>query len=160
MQLAATWMPVANFEGRRFAYVGTGGADVIGKVYADPGTAGTRTMVPTTGNRLPYAPEAMLTATFGLRHRSGAELRVEAVMVSAQFTDPVNTRVLVPDGQQGPIAASTLWNLTVNAPLFGTGARGWVVVRNLADQTFVVDRSRGLLPGMPRLLQAGMSRSF
>ena len=102
----------------------------------------------------------MLTSTVGVRHAAGFDVRVDAVRVSEQFADPLNSRVLVPDGQQGPIAGSTLWNLTLNAPLFRTGARTWLTVKNLTDQTVVVDRSRGLLPGMPRVVHVGVERRW
>jgi Fe(3+) dicitrate transport protein len=160
VEVAATWLPIARFAGERFAYVGTAGSDVAGKVYADQNAPGTRTKLRVTGNRLPYAPEAMLTATIGARHSAGVDVRLEAVTVSGQFADPLNTRVLVPDGQQGPIAGNTLWNLTVNAPVFSTGVRAWLTVKNLTDHTVVVDRSRGLLPGMPRVVQMGFERGW
>jgi Fe(3+) dicitrate transport protein len=159
-ELAATWLPVARFEGDRFAYVGTAGSDVVGKVYAEQNAAGTRTRVSVAGNRLPYAPEGTLTATLGVRHGSGAELRVEAVAVSEQFGDPLNTRVLVADGQQGPLAGNVLWNLTVNMPVGRTGVSVWLAAKNVTDRVVVVDRTRGLLPGLPRLVQFGLAHGF
>ena len=72
----------------------------------------------------------------------------------------MNTRVLVADGQQGPIAGNALWNVTANMPLWRTGLAGWVAVKNLTDRTVVVDRSRGLLPGLPRLVQLGVSQRW
>lgn len=160
VDVAATWLPVARFAGEYFAYVGTGRGDVVGKVYAGQNAAETRTKVRVTGNRLPYAPEKLITSTIGARHASGIDVRVEAVAVSEQFADPLNTRVLVPDGQQGPIAGHTMWNLALNVPLAGTGARAWLAVKNLTDRTVVVDRSRGLLPGMPRVVHVGVERRW
>ncbi len=159
-EVAATWVPVARFEGERFAYVGTGGSDVVDKVYAEPDAAGTRTRLRVTGNRLPYAPVGTLTATMGMRHRSGADLRVEAVAVSEQFADPLNTRVVVADGQQGPLAGHVLWNLALNAPVGRTGLSAWFTMKNVTDRLVVVDRSRGLLPGLPRLVQVGLAHGF
>lgn len=159
-ELAATWLPVARFEGDRFAYVGTAGSDVVGKVYAEQGATGTRTRLSVAGNRLPYAPEGTLTATLGARHGSGAELRVEAVAVSEQFGDPLNTRVLVADGQQGPLAGNVLWNLTMNAPVGRTGFSAWLAAKNVTDRVVVVDRTRGLLPGLPRLVQFGLAHGL
>ncbi|MBU6366539.1 MAG: TonB-dependent receptor [Gemmatimonadetes bacterium] len=160
VELAATWLPVARYVGARWAYVGTTATDGVGKVFLEPDAARTRTRVSVTGNRLPYAPTATLTSTVGVRHRDGAELRVELVAVGAQASDPVNTRVLAADGQQGPIAANALWNATANVPLGRTGLGGWVAVKNLTDRTVVVDRTRGLLPGMPRLVLLGVSQRW
>lgn len=158
--LAATWMPVARFEGARFAYIGTGGADVVGKVYAEQNGTATRTVQSVTGNRLPYAPELVGSATLGLRHRRGADLSVEAVHVSRQFGDPANTRTTVPDGQQGPLSASTLWNATANLPISPLQVTAFVSVKNAFDALVLVDRSRGLLPGMGRVVMLGLERSF
>ncbi len=112
------------------------GGDVEGEVYVEQNAGGTGAKVRVTGNRLPYAPSAMLTTTVGGRHPSGIDLRVESVRVSEQFGDPLN------------------------APVFATGARPWLAVKKLTDRTVVVDRSRGLLPGLPRVVQLGFERGW
>lgn len=159
-EVAAAWTPVARFEGARFAYIGTGGSDVVGKVYGEQNAGGTRTRQSVTGNRLPYAPEYTLTTTVGARHRSGSELRVEMVAIGEQFGDAANTRVLVADGQQGTLAGNALWNVTANVPVPRSSLSAWVAVKNLTDRTVVVDRTRGLLPGLPRLVQVGLSHGW
>jgi Fe(3+) dicitrate transport protein len=159
-EVAAAWTPVARFEGDRFAYIGTGGSDVIGRVYAEQNAGGSRTRQSVTGNRLPYAPEYTLTTTVGVRHRSGSELRVEGVAISEQFGDAANTRLLVSDGQQGPLSGNVLWNVTANVPVPRTTLSAWVAIKNLTGRTVVVDRTRGLLPGLPRLVQMGLSYSL
>ncbi|HYW32087.1 MAG TPA: TonB-dependent receptor, partial [Gemmatimonas sp.] len=156
-ELAAAWTPIARFEGDRFAYIGTGGSDVVAKVYGEQNSAGTRTRESVNGNRLPYAPEYTLTTTVGARHSTGAELRVEMVAISEQFGDAANTRATVADGQQGTLSGNALWNVTANLPVPRTRLAAWFTVKNLTDRTVVVDRSRGLLPGLPRLVQGGLS---
>jgi Fe(3+) dicitrate transport protein len=160
VQLAGTWVPVARFDSDRFAYIGTSGSDVVGKVYADQNSGGTRTRLDVTGNRLPYAPEFTTTATLGLRHRSGADLSLEAVHIGEQFGDPANTRVLVADGQQGTLPANTIWNVAANLPVRPLGVTAFATVKNVFDELVLVDRTRGLLPGMPRLVQMGLQRDF
>jgi Fe(3+) dicitrate transport protein len=140
--------------------VGTAGSDVVGKVYVEQNASGTRTVVRVTGNRVPYAPERTLTATVGLRHRAGIDLSAEAVHVGRQFGDPVNTRVLVADGQQGPLPANTLWNIAANWTSAPLGVTIFATVKNVFDDVVLVDRTRGLLPGMPRLVQLGLERRF
>lgn len=152
----ATWLPVARFEGTRFAWIGTAAPDVVGKVYPDPNPARGRTRVPTTGNRLPYAPEWLASAAVGWAHANGASLTVEAVHTGRQFGDAVNTTVLVPDGQQGPIPAVTVWHASAQLPVPGTRTLLFASVRNLANETYLVDRSRGLMPGMGRVVFAGL----
>jgi Fe(3+) dicitrate transport protein len=36
----------------------------------------------------------------------------------------------------------------------------FVSVKNLFDQNYIVDRTRGILPGSPRLVQAGFKLDF
>jgi Fe(3+) dicitrate transport protein len=161
LTVAYTWLPVAEFRGERFAFIGTGGTDVVGKVYGDQNAGGTRTTVSVTGNRLPYAPRRFATAALGWAAPSGGlQLRVEAVHIGEQFGDPVNTDITVPDGQQGVLPAVTLWNAAANwfvpslrVTLFGS-------VKNVFDEVYIVDRTRGLLPGTPRWAQLGVSYSF
>lgn len=160
LDLATTWLPVARFAGPRAAYVGTGGSDVVDKVYAEQGSSGTRTRVDVSRNRLPYAPTWMHTATIGLSRGEASDLRLEAVHLSDQFGDALNTRRTVADGQQGIIPASLILNVTANAELPRVGGQVYVTVKNLTDRRYIVDRTRGLLPGLPRLLQAGVTRSF
>jgi Fe(3+) dicitrate transport protein len=85
---------------------------------------------------------------------------VEGVAISEQFGDAANTRLLVSDGQQGPLSGNVLWNVTANVPVPRTTLSAWVAIKNLTDRTVVVDRTRGLLPGLPRLVQMGLSYSL
>jgi Fe(3+) dicitrate transport protein len=36
----------------------------------------------------------------------------------------------------------------------------FVTAKNLLDELYLVDRSRGMIPGSPRLVQAGLSTRF
>jgi len=40
------------------------------------------------------------------------------------------------------------------------GVTAFATVKNVFDNLVVVDRTRGLLPGMPRLMQFGLERAF
>ncbi len=142
LRAAWTWLPSARFTGERRSAV--------------PGFAG----VSVSGNRLPYAPEELLTVSAGYRYRSRLDAFVELVHVSQQFADDLNTRAGTPDGQRGLIAAYTVWNATLNLALPRLRSALFVTGKNLLDRGYVVDRSRGLLPGNPRLVQAGLSTSF
>jgi Fe(3+) dicitrate transport protein len=155
-QVATTWLPVARFDGQRYAFVGTTAPDVPGKVYPDQNGAGTRQRVATSGRRLPYAPRSLVTTTVGWAHRRGFDVRVEQVFTGGQFGDPVNTDRLVPDGQQGPIPSATTWNASVNWTWAARGATLFASAKNLTDQVVLVDRSRGLMPAMGRVVLAGV----
>jgi len=138
VRVAWTWLPVARFEGTRFSNV--------------PGFAA----VSVSGNRLPYAPQATLSATLGYAHPAGLEALVEAVRLGDQFGDDLNTVEPSADGQRGALPAATLWNATVNARLPRLRSTLFVTVKNLFDRTVLDDRALGMLPGSPRLFQAGL----
>jgi Fe(3+) dicitrate transport protein len=140
LRAAWTYVPTARFTGVRFSNVGGFGG------------------VSVSGNRLPYAPEHLLTAGAGYTHPSGLDVFVEAVHTSRQFGDDLNTVVPTPDGQRGLVPAYTVWNLAVNYD-FGRASL-YVSVKNLFDDVFIVDRSRGILPGMPRLVHSGVRVRF
>ena len=155
LDLAWTWLPVARFEGTRHAWVGTAAPDVVGKVYTSQASSGTRTRVDLEGRRLPYAPTHTLTSGLGWSHHSLPSLRVEAVWSGRQFGDPVNTTVTVADGQQGVLPAALVWNLASDYLVAPLRTRIALSVRNLFDRRYLVDRTRGMLPGMPRTVQVG-----
>ncbi|MBA3848847.1 MAG: hypothetical protein C0502_02480 [Opitutus sp.] len=110
------------------------------------------------GNRQPYSPRQTLTAAIGFaRDRFDGEL--EAQHVGEQFSDFANTIAPTADGQRGLLAASTIWNATLNyratarLSLFAT-------VKNIGDKTYITDRTRGIQVGQPRLLQTGARFTF
>lgn len=113
----------------------------------------------TRGNRQPYAPEHLLAAAAGY---AGGRLsaQIEAVHVSAQFSDFANTVAPTADGQRGKIEPYTLWNATLNFQLKETPTTFFISVKNLSDKTYIVDRTRGIQVGSPRLVQIGSSYAF
>jgi Fe(3+) dicitrate transport protein len=139
---AWTWLPTARFTGVRFSNV--------------PGFG----TVSVNGKRLPYAPRHLATLTLGYAHDGGFELQLEAQHVGDQFGDDLNTVAPTPDGQRGLVPAVTLWNATVSQRLASRSARVFVAVKNLRDTIAIVDRSRGILPTHPRLVQVGVSWRF
>ena len=113
-----------------------------------------------SGKRLPYVPEHQATITLGYQSPKNWNTRVEYVYVGRQFSDFANTATVNVngDGRTGPIDAYGIWNATVNytvgkATLFVAG-------KNLVDHTYIVDRTRGILVGMPRIFQAGVKYAF
>jgi len=140
VRAAFTALPTARFEGVRFSNV--------------PGSAA----VSVSGNRLPYAPETLLTAALGYSHPRGARAQVEAVHVGEQFSDDLNTVASSADGQRGLIRSFTIWNLTLSYDLRKVSF--FVTAKNLFDELYIADRSRGLIPGPPRLVQAGIATRF
>lgn len=139
LRVAYTYLPVAKFEGMRFSNI--------------PGFSN----VSVTGNRLPYAPRQ--SAVVGLGYAYAAfDARVEGVRTTDQSGDDLNTVAPTPDGQRGLIPGHTVWNAAVNYTMARTTL--FVTVKNLLDELFIVDRTRGILPGSPRLVQAGVTFGF
>lgn len=137
VRVAATWLPVAEFRGVRYSSI--------------PGFQN----VSVSGNRLPYAPEKLLTASLSYRSSRGVSLGLEGVYTGSSFADDLNTRVGSADGQRGWIPALWLWNSAVELEVPALKSRVWLSVKNLENRTAIVDRSRGLLPTMPRLVHLG-----
>lgn len=140
-RLAYTWLPTAEQE-TPFVNVASG-AVIAGSA---------------AGNRQPYAPEHTLTAAAG--YAVGA-LRgeIEAQYVGKQFSDFANTVAPTADGQKGEINAYTVWNAALNYR-FDKALSGFLTAKNLTDKTYIVDRTRGIQVGMPRLVQVGVKYAF
>jgi Fe(3+) dicitrate transport protein len=139
LRVAYTYLPRAEFTGRRFSNISGFGA------------------ISVSGNRLPYAPEQMAVIGVGYAY-STLDMRIEAVRTSDQFTDDLNTLTPTGDGQRGLIPGYTVWNAAVNYTV--SRSTLFVTVKNLLDDVFIVDRTRGILPGSPRLVQAGVRVGF
>lgn len=140
VRAAFTALPTARFEGERYSGIAGFSARSV------------------SGNRLPYAPETTLTSALGYRHPRGVTVQVEAVHVSEQFADDLNTRISTADGQRGLIPTSTVWNLALNCDVGKVTL--FVTAKNVFDELSIVDRSRGIIPGSPRLVQAGIVTRF
>ena len=142
LRTAYTYLPTARFVGTRFSNV----------------SGFSQTSI--TGNRLPYAPEQLLNANLGYSHPAGIDAFLEAVNVSKQFGDDLNTIMPSPDGQRGLIPSYTIWNATANYNVESLHTTFFFTIKNLFDRTYIADRARGILPGPPRLIQAGLKYRF
>jgi Fe(3+) dicitrate transport protein len=128
-------------------------------IRVDNGTAVTGSAA---GNRLPYAPKDLMTAALGYSHHTGVDGRLEAVYVGNQYADFANTQDAAANGngQTGEIASFTVWNAALNYQLPASGFGVFVTAKNLFDTVYIADRTRGILPGAPRLVQAGVEYTF
>jgi Fe(3+) dicitrate transport protein len=138
---ALTWLADAEFRSTRFSSV--------------PGFANVRV----TGNRLPYAPENLASVTLGVELPRGLRLQVDAYHSSGMYTDDLETVAVTPNGQRGRLAGYTVLNATAEFAL-PAGFSAFLSLKNLDDELYVIDMSRGLIPGPPRLLQAGIEYRF
>ncbi len=151
LELAYTGLPTAQQDTALACVVPTATGCVGGLV---PGSA--------PGNRLPYAPRNTLTASAGYNHPLGVDIRLESVFVDKQFSDFANT-VSAPaggNGQIGEIGSSLVWNAAASYRLLRPDVTFFVTGKNLFDNAYIADRTRGILPGLPRLVQAGVEYQF
>jgi Fe(3+) dicitrate transport protein len=139
LRLAYTYLPIAEFNGTRFSNI--------------PGFG----TVSVSGNRLPYAPDQVVSIGVGYA-RGPIDLLLEAVRTTDQFGDDLNTAAPTPDGQRGLLPGYTVWNTAMNYMV--ARATLFLTVKNLRDELFIVDRTRGMLPGSPRLVQVGVKFAF
>ncbi|MDT4332150.1 TonB-dependent receptor family protein [Methylomonas sp. MED-D] len=127
------------------------------------------------GKRAPYAPENLLTATLGYSHASGFDAHLEAVFVGEQFADFMNLNsagdlpldvgttaqrnALIKSGQFGKINDYVVVNFASSYKV-RKDLTLFVSMKNMLDNTYIVDRVRGIQPGAPRLVQAGFKYEF
>jgi Fe(3+) dicitrate transport protein len=145
VRAAYTFIGTAEYRGTRFSNVG-GFSNVS-----------------ITGNRLIYSPKHLATTTFGYSHATGFDALIEAIHTGQQFGDDLNSIPVSANGQRGLIPSYTVWNATVNyriGKLERYAPTVFVAIKNLADDTFVVDRRRGIMVGIPRLVQGGVKLRF
>jgi Fe(3+) dicitrate transport protein len=142
LRAAHTYVVNAQFRDRRFSTV--------------PGS----TAVLVTGNRLPYSPGHLLNASVSYTHRTGWNALLEGVYTGRQFADDLNSINPTPDGQRGAIPSNIIFHATANVPLEAWRTDLFVTTKNAFDRLYIADRSRGLLPGMPRQIQAGLRWRF
>lgn len=154
LRTAATYIPTAEFKGRRFSTVP--GFNCAGIV--PPVEGPTCDLI--TGNRLPYAPEWLLSAAVGYEFEKLASFEIEAQYTGDMYTDDRETIPVTADGQRGRIDSALIWNAAVNVDIPDTPLTAFVTVKNVFDEVYVVDQTRGMLPGAPRMVQAGVSVKF
>lgn len=140
-RVAATWLPTAE-QSSEFRGVVSGTA-VSGSV---------------AGNRQPYAPRQTLTLAAGYE-KNKLRGEVEVQHVGEQFSDFSNTRNPSVSGQNGVIKAYSVFNTALNYQI-DKALSAFMAVKNIGDNTYIVDRTRGIQVGMPRLVQVGVRYSF
>lgn len=145
-----------------YTWVGTAEMTSAFRCLATPGCGNALSRGDYIGNRMPYSPEHNLTTTIGYSHISGFDIHLETVYVGKQFSDFANT-VAVPangNGQIGEIDDYVVLNVATTYHAKPINTDFFVSLKNLLDETYIVDRTRGILPGSPRLVQAGFKVNF
>lgn len=151
INLNYTWVVDAEFTGIRNSS--------LSQISLLPGEA--LSGVSVSGNRLPYSPKHMLTASLGYANRNvGFDARLETQCLSDMFSDDRNTYTPTPNGQRGVIKGWCVLNGTVNQYVKAINTTFYLVGKNMLGQDFIVDRSRGIYAGLPALIQGGAKWTF
>jgi Fe(3+) dicitrate transport protein len=141
-RLAYTWLPVAEQD------------SPFRNVQTNAISAGSA-----KGNRQPYAPKNTLTAALGYKLNQW-DMQIEAVHVGKQYADFAETEAPSLDGTRGEIASYTIYNAAINYKLAEHKTTLFLVGKNIFDKDYIVDRTRGILTGMPALVQVGARYDF
>jgi Fe(3+) dicitrate transport protein len=150
-QLNYTWVAQAEFTSTRNSSLSA--ISLIPGV--DPA------VVSVTGNRLPFSPKNLFEGAIGYANRPlGFDARMETQCVSDQFSDDRNTYIPTPNGQRGVLKGWCIINTAINQYVKPINTTFFFIGKNIFDQTFIVDRSRGIYAGLPALWQGGAKWTF
>lgn len=112
-----------------------------------------------SGNRQPYAPKNTITAALGYRVGQWDAI-IEAVHVGRQYGDFAETEAVDSTGQNGEISSYTIYNAALNYRMPEHKTTLFLVGKNIFDKEYIVDRTRGIITGMPALIQVGARYDF
>ncbi len=114
------------------------------------------------GNRLPYSPAFMATASIIQQFDFGLELNLNSTYTGRQYGDALNRETPSVDGREGMIDSHFLLDATATYQLPGlAGASLTVSVKNMLDERYIVSRRpQGIRLGMPRFITAGIDWNF
>lgn len=114
------------------------------------------------GNRLPYSPAFMATASLIQQFDFGLELNLNGTYTGEQYGDALNRQTPTLDGREGKIDSYFLLDATTSYQIPAlSGVSFTVSVKNLLNERYIASRRpQGIRLGMPRLITAGIDWSF
>ncbi len=113
------------------------------------------------GNRLPYAPEWILSTAATVEAPFGTGVRLTYSYMGEQFTDEANTVTPTANGQFGLMEAIQLIDLTVYHHIPKWNTRFNMAIKNITDERYIATRRpRGITMGLPRMITAGFDIQF
>jgi Fe(3+) dicitrate transport protein len=153
VSVAYTWLPVARFKNS--GELGGEGEDGYG-TYEE-------------GNRLPYAPKHLLTASLGYEHPAGFTARVGMNFISEQYANTQNFEngtdcpagvTCEDDGLYGTVPSVTLYNASLTYSPRNSRATFFLYGENLLDKEYFNSRTNGIQTGRPRQVVGGLRYRF
>ncbi len=109
------------------------------------------------GNRLPYAPEFMLSSTLEWIAKDKFSFGITSTYVGRQFGDALNTTAGNLNGRTGEIPSWHIVDANLTIPIQAIdGLQFNVNIKNIFDQRYIVSRRpQGIRVGLPRFFTAG-----
>ena len=112
-------------------------------------------------NKLPYAPEFLLSGGLDFSTPFGLGINLSATYVEKQFTDELNTIEASPSGESGLMPSFVTTDLTVNYLISTLNSNVFFSVKNLMDERYIASRRpQGIKVGIPRFISAGIELTF
>jgi Fe(3+) dicitrate transport protein len=112
------------------------------------------------GNRLPYAPRTLASASATFAHRSGITAGASMEYTGGQFADAENTVDPTPDGQRGVLPSYSVIHAFASYAIPGTRLQIRTSARNVFDAVYITQRNEGIYTGMRRLVRAEVQWTF
>lgn len=142
LKLALTWLEKAEFAGTRFSNIsGFGNVSV-------------------SGNRLPYAPELLVNFSANYEITPSLNVNLDYSYTDDQYSDDLNTIEVSANGQRGLIPSYGIWNVALNYAPENSKIGGFIAIKNLSDELYITDRSRGITVGIPKSVQIGVTYKY
>jgi len=112
-------------------------------------------------NKLPYAPEFMLTGSLDFNTPFGLGINLSTSYVGEQFTDELNTIDAGPSGEIGLMPSFVTTDLTASYLISKINSSVYFSVKNLTDERYIASRRpQGIKVGIPRFISAGVELSL
>ena len=114
------------------------------------------------GNKVPYAPELLLSSTLAISTPFNFGLSITGTYIGKQFGDALNQEVGSLNGRQGPIDSHFVLDAraTYNIPAMENAILS-LSVKNILDERYIVSRRpQGIRVGLPRFITAGIDWKF
>lgn len=110
------------------------------------------------GNKVPYAPEILVTSGLLIKAPFNFDLSLSATYIGKQYGDALNREIGTLNGREGPIPSYFILDarLSYRLPSFENMALS-LSIKNLLDERYIISRRpQGIRVGLPRFISMGI----
>ncbi len=112
------------------------------------------------GNRLPYAPRHLASASATFAHRSGLSVGSSLEYTAEQFADEENTVAPSGDGQRGLLPSYAVVHAFGSYRIPATRLQVRLSMRNVFDRVYITQRNEGIYTGVRRMARGEVQWTF